>query len=1026
MRFLNKLKIGVKLPLMLVAISVVALSIMGATSYREARKLLEAEAHQRLERTLDQRAKALAHWSESLTAELRTMAVNQAFSRTMRDLMSAWKRLGDEASAQLQRNYVAKNPYPAGERYKFDFDGDINDYSMLHRREHPGLVTFAQEKGIFDIYLIRPDGTVLYTLRKEETFAANLRSPELKEGALARLFETVLKEKSPTPVSSAFMTEARAEGERRLLYLALPLRSAEGVMLGVLAISSTLDELNTVTTEQRSLGASGRSYIVDAEGRLQTPVRDLPDTGIGSALSNPAISAALGGMSGKAVFEGLDGKPAQSVYKPIEILEKPYALVVEQPEDELYEPATALARKEIFNASWLIALLALMSIWMTRAIARPLQGLVGNITAIAEGRHDLAVAGADRGDEVGDIAAALENLRDDLARSEAAQREATIQGTAFRNSSAPLMLLDEDLQLTYVNAAMARLVGERVADFRALSAEVEAGALTGRHLAEIFPLDRETEADLRDSAMLPMHRDVALGDGRYGVDFTEISLPGHGRIGYVVEWREVTELRMNRAFLAAINNTQLVMEFSADGKVSRANANIERALGVMADDLIGRAHDAVIQGEGASAGFWPQLQNLEPVIGRFRLQFNGCAPVIAEGSVTPVPDRDGLIQKVVLIGNDITQAQAALDRAQAENEAMLAGQRAVVEALRIGVNGLAEGDLRANIGQKFPPEYEQLRNDFNAAVENLAEAMQVVIENSQTIDGEAQEISNAAADLSKRTEQQAATLAQTATSLDQLTSSVRAASADVNETDRMVAQMRVSAESSGRVVSQAVSAMGEIAESSEQISRIIGVIDDIAFQTNLLALNAGVEAARAGDAGRGFAVVASEVRALAQRSSEAARKIYALISTSANHVQRGVDLVGETGRALEVILTSVNDISTRVSQIASSAREQAAGLSEINSAVIQLDQVTQQNAAMFEETTAASQSLSRSAQSLNHTTAQFQTHEARAVEDMPGLAADASTKTRAAHFGCATSALAGNALALDCRAEAVADDWEYF
>jgi methyl-accepting chemotaxis protein len=257
--------------------------------------------------------------------------------------------------------------------------------------------------------------------------------------------------------------------------------------------------------------------------------------------------------------------------------------------------------------------------------------------------------------------------------------------------------------------------------------------------------------------------------------------------------------------------------------------------------------------------------------------------------------------------------------------------------------------------------------------------MQVVIDNATAIDSEAQEISNAAEDLSRRTEKQAATLEQTAAALDQLTSSVTSATEGATEAERVVREARVSAEASGEIVQQAVAAMGEIEESSQKISRIISVIDDIAFQTNLLALNAGVEAARAGEAGRGFAVVASEVRALAQRSSEAAREIDALISASSGHVRRGVDLVGETGRALTGILGSVIDVAARVSQVAASSREQASGLAEINVAVNQLDQVTQQNAAMFEQTTAASHALNRGAQSLTATTSMFRTPDARPV-----------------------------------------------
>jgi methyl-accepting chemotaxis protein len=186
-----------------------------------------------------------------------------------------------------------------------------------------------------------------------------------------------------------------------------------------------------------------------------------------------------------------------------------------------------------------------------------------------------------------------------------------------------------------------------------------------------------------------------------------------------------------------------------------------------------------------------------------------------------------------------------------------------------------------------------------------------------------------------------------------------------------VATAKTDAENSGEVVGQAVTAMGEIEQSSHQISSIIGVIDEIAFQTNLLALNAGVEAARAGDAGRGFAVVASEVRALAQRSAEAAKEIKALISASSTQVAAGVNLVGETGKALKRIVTQIAEINGVVTDIAASAQEQATGLNEVNAAVNQMDQVTQQNAAMVEESTAASYALAQEADELSRMMSQF-------------------------------------------------------
>lgn len=245
------------------------------------------------------------------------------------------------------------------------------------------------------------------------------------------------------------------------------------------------------------------------------------------------------------------------------------------------------------------------------------------------------------------------------------------------------------------------------------------------------------------------------------------------------------------------------------------------------------------------------------------------------------------------------------------------------------------------------------------------------MQNAESIQNETGEITSASDGLSRRTEKQAATLEETAAALDELTSSVKSASEGVDEASEMSSDAKSNAQRGGEVAEKAIEAMDGIKTSSEQISKITQVIDDIAFQTNLLALNSGVEAARAGEAGRGFAVVAIEVRALAQRSSEAAQEIRTLISESSTQVEKGYDLVGETGKALAAILGSVTEISDRMSQIASSAREQSTGINEINTAVNALDHNTQQNAAMFEETTAASHALTQEAGSLVKAVAKF-------------------------------------------------------
>ncbi|MFZ5718667.1 MAG: globin-coupled sensor protein [Pseudomonadota bacterium] len=328
----------------------------------------------------------------------------------------------------------------------------------------------------------------------------------------------------------------------------------------------------------------------------------------------------------------------------------------------------------------------------------------------------------------------------------------------------------------------------------------------------------------------------------------------------------------------------------------------------------------------------------------------------------------GAIVKATLLDMDyaitVYLDAAEVARRKAETEVLAAERASVAETVGAGMAAVAAGDLTRRLPETMPAEYEKLRGDFNAAMQQLQDAMRVIAANVQGMNSGADEISQAADDLSRRTEQQAATLEQTAAALDQITTTVQRTAEGADRADHVVAEARGDAEASGQVVRQAVSAMTEIENSSKQISQIIGVIDEIAFQTNLLALNAGVEAARAGDAGKGFAVVASEVRALAQRSAEAAKEIKTLISASSQQVEEGVGLVGRTGEALERIVGRVAEITSLVSEIAASAREQSTALAEVNLAVNQMDQMTQQNAAMVEESTAASHALASEARQL--------------------------------------------------------------
>jgi methyl-accepting chemotaxis protein len=326
------------------------------------------------------------------------------------------------------------------------------------------------------------------------------------------------------------------------------------------------------------------------------------------------------------------------------------------------------------------------------------------------------------------------------------------------------------------------------------------------------------------------------------------------------------------------------------------------------------------------------------------------------------------------------EQQAEADRSMSETDrrkreedkaAEAADLQQAMQALGKALGVLADGDLAYRIELPFTPELDSLRQDFNAAVIKLNEVLQAVGANASAIGAGSNQIRSSADDLSRRTEQQAASVEETAAALEEITTTVKDAAKRASEASQLVARTREGAEKSGEVVRNAVTAMHRIEQSSNEISNIIGVIDDIAFQTNLLALNAGVEAARAGDAGKGFAVVAQEVRELAQRSANAAKEIKTLITASGGQVQAGVALVGDAGKALDVIVSEVQEINRHVHAIAEASREQSLGLQEINTAVNSMDQGTQQNAAMVEETTAASHSLANEAIALSQLMSQF-------------------------------------------------------
>ncbi|MCR5873820.1 PAS domain-containing methyl-accepting chemotaxis protein [Phenylobacterium sp. J426] len=488
---------------------------------------------------------------------------------------------------------------------------------------------------------------------------------------------------------------------------------------------------------------------------------------------------------------------------------------------------------------------------------------------------------------------------------------------------------------------------------------------------------------------------------------------GAGKVvGVVKAATDITEAKLRNAEfegkLNAISRAQAIIEFETDGTIITANDAFLSTVGYSLAEIRGRQHRMFVEpayAESAEyADFWRKLNAGEFVAAEFKRFGKNGREVWISASYNPIFDMNGRVMKVVKFATDVTARVNA------------------VQGVGEGLAALAAGQLTRRLETRFPPEYEKLRSDYNSAMETLEQAMRVINGAAHGIRSGTDEISRASDDLARRTEQQAASLEETAAALDEITAAVRTTADGAKHAQQVVSSAKDEAEHSGEVVREAIAAMGEIERSSNEISQIIGVIDEIAFQTNLLALNAGVEAARAGDAGKGFAVVASEVRALAQRSADAAKEIKALISTSTSQVSEGVSLVDRTGSALQRIVAQVAEINTAVTEIAASAQEQSTGLQQVNTAVNQMDQATQQNAAMVEQSTAASHSLAQETEEMARLISRFEVGgapaEAAAEERRPAPARVVALKSVSTH------GTGGGALRK--AAEPAAAEWEAF
>ncbi|HHM06311.1 MAG TPA: PAS domain-containing protein [Gammaproteobacteria bacterium] len=591
----------------------------------------------------------------------------------------------------------------------------------------------------------------------------------------------------------------------------------------------------------------------------------------------------------------------------------------------------------------------------------------------------------------------------DVSRERAHADASMRTQAAVDNAITAIMMIDRDLKVTYANKATVRMLKKYEAELRSLYPGFSADRLVGSCIDDFHSNPAHQRKLLSDPANLPYETDIHVGPLTFHINVTAITDAAGRYVGNSMEWEDVTEKRAKDEEIARLQSavdgaTTNIMLANTDFEITYANPAVLAMLrqrqselrkvfpGLDVDNLVGTCIDVFHKNPSHQRALLSNPDNLpakaEIDLGDVQFEVNATAVVDSEGGwlgnmvewkdITEQKDAEKQIARLIEAASQ-GDLESRLDSSRYEgfmaslSEGINTLLNAVVEPLREStrvIKSMSDGDLSQTMTGDFQGDFKSLQDALNATVSNLKDMVVRIREAASTITTGASEISQGNQDLSQRTEEQASSLEETASSMEELTSTVKQNADNARQANQLAAGARDQAEKGGEVVSNAVSAMAEINDSSKKIADIIGVIDEIAFQTNLLALNAAVEAARAGEQGRGFAVVATEVRNLAQRSAAAAKEIKTLIKDSVEKVEDGTKLVDESGSTLEEIVNAVKKVSDIIAEIAAASQEQSSGIEQVNKAVMQMDEVTQQNAALVEEAASASESMDEQAKEL--------------------------------------------------------------
>jgi methyl-accepting chemotaxis protein len=870
--------LSVKIPMLLIASTMVAALAMGVNSHIQSSNALLKAEEGKVESISNFRAGVLKRMGEGFQSDMNLMADSPTVREAYDFLQSVYEaRVSKDDS--LRNHYVQQKTLPGKTRAEYLGQDDKSSYAIGHRRWHPILRYISQERHFYDLFLITPAGEVIYTVEKESDFATNLRTGPLKATGLARVFENAVKNAATGKIQFEDYEPYSPSADGPAAFMARAMKDESGKVIGVVA-AQLPDSLITQAVAQEFSGG-GAAYVIGPDARLRTVIERRGKPKLFSQTPHADMMKAALAAGGRAsdFAKTLDGREAYVAIAATDFMGKQWFMVADMTRESLYKEINTLAMKNAMIGLGLVLVLSIIGIFTARNITRPINQMRDAVGKLASGEA-IDIPGVTRTDELGDLARSLRQVH------EAGVAAAQIR-SGLDNANVNVMIANPEGRVIYANKALITFFRSHAESFQKQFPSFSAEQILG-------------------AAQDQFHRNaVVSGSGeqrsRITIDTLTIELvvspilDATGvAIGSITEWHNLTDE------LLSMSEVTTVVDAATRGDFS----------------------------------------------GRIRLD-----------------NKSGVMKDLASGQNQInTIVETAMEEFS--------------ETLR----RVADGDLVIRINTEHGGRFGQLAGGINDTVSRLAETVSTIQRSANDLKRAASEINAGATDLAKRTEEEASSLEETAATTEELAASVKQTADSSKIANDLSDKARALASDGGTIVHEAIHAMERIEEASKKITDIISVIDDIAFQTNLLALNAAVEAARAGDAGKGFAVVASEVRTLAQRSGQAARDIKELIVGSASQVTEGVKLVHATGKSLDSIVVASGEVARMIATIHSAASEQAHGIEEMSTAVAGIDEMTQQNSALAEQSAASATELMKQLEQLNALVATFRidtAHQAR-------------------------------------------------